>query len=122
MPDVLDSESRRNTPVSQPNEMATTPTSTAAPSPRRIHSSAPSERFIAANALLPASSASASEAAAPAANANNKNVVCALGPCNAAPAKINPRIGPAHGAHKSPVDTPSNNDRPTPGACCEFCP
>src|SRR3984885_9375881 len=122
MPDVLDSESRRKTPVSQPNQIAPPPTSTATPSPRRIHSSAPSDRFIAANTLFPASSASASEVAAPAANANNKNVVWALGPCKAAPAKINPSIGPAQGAHSNPVDTPSKTDRPTLGACCEFCP
>ena len=41
------SETRVRKPVSTPSAMATTATSTAAPSPRRIHSPAPSERFIA---------------------------------------------------------------------------
>ena len=52
-------------PVSRPSAIATTATSTAAPSPRRTHSPTPSERFIAANTRPPTSSASASDVAAP---------------------------------------------------------
>ena len=64
---MLASDACVSTPVSRPSAMATTPTSTATPRPRRIHSLAPSERFIAANTRPPISSATASEVAAPAA-------------------------------------------------------
>ena len=64
---VLASETWVRNPVSRPKAIATTATSTAAPRPRRIHSPAPSERFIAAKTLPPTSSANASDVAAPAA-------------------------------------------------------
>src|SRR5471032_166651 len=54
-------------PVSRPRAMAATPASMARPRPRRIHSPAPSERFMAVNTLPPISRATASEVAAPAA-------------------------------------------------------
>src|SRR3977135_823681 len=40
----------------------------------------------------------------------------------AAPVKINPRIGPAHGAHSNPVDKPRINDWLTLGFDTLFCP
>ncbi len=64
---VLASETWVKKPVSTPTAIATTATSTAAPRPRRTHSPAPSDRFIAANTRPPTSSASASDVAAPAA-------------------------------------------------------
>ena len=64
---VLASETWVRNPVSTPKKIATTATSTAAPRPRRTHSPAPSERFIAAKTRPPMSSANASEVAAPAA-------------------------------------------------------
>ena len=66
-PVVLASEACVRAPVSRPRAMATTPTSTATPRPRRIHSLTPSERFIAAKTRPPISKATASEVAAPAA-------------------------------------------------------
>jgi hypothetical protein len=36
-------------------------------------------------------------------------------PSNAAPVRIKPRIGPAHGAQSKPVAIPSRNDRKLPG-------
>ena len=64
---VVVAEIRVRNPVSSPSAIAMTPTRTAAPRPRRIHSPAPSDLFMAANTRPPASSASASEVAAPAA-------------------------------------------------------
>ena len=64
---VLASETWVRNPVSTPKAIATTATSTAAPRPRRTHSPAPSERFIAVNTRPPISSANASDVAAPAA-------------------------------------------------------
>ena len=64
---VLAVEMRVRNPVSNPNAMATTPSSTNAPSPRLIHSPAPSDFFIAANTRPPIRSATASDVAAPAA-------------------------------------------------------
>ena len=52
-------------PVSRPRAMQATAPSTRTPRPRRIHSPACSERFIAANTRPPASSASARDVAAP---------------------------------------------------------
>ena len=60
-------ETRVSTPVSSPSEIATTPHEHRRADPRRIHSPAPSERFIAVNTRPPISSATASEVAAPAA-------------------------------------------------------
>src|SRR6516164_5389362 len=54
-------ETRDRKPVSSPNAIASAPTTTAPPSTRRIHSSAPSERFMAANTRPPSSSAAASD-------------------------------------------------------------
>jgi hypothetical protein len=67
IPDVATVEMRASAPVSSPSAIATTPSSIAAPMPRRTHSPAPSERFIAANTRLPISNATASELPAPAA-------------------------------------------------------
>ena len=64
---VLASETWVRKPVSTPSAIATTATRTAAPRPRRIHSPAPSDCFIAANTRPPTRSAKASEVAAPAA-------------------------------------------------------
>src|SRR5450631_677027 len=58
---------RVRTLESQPNTMATTAASTAAPSARRTHSPAPSDFFKKENTRPPASSATANELAAPAA-------------------------------------------------------
>jgi hypothetical protein len=66
-PLVLASDTCVSSPVSSPNAMTATPASTAMPSPRRTHSPAPSERFIAANTRPPISKAMASDVAAPAA-------------------------------------------------------
>ena len=64
---VVVAEIRVRNPVSSPSAIAATPTRTAAPRPRRSHSPAPSDRFIAAKTRPPARSARASEVAAPAA-------------------------------------------------------
>ena len=64
---VLASETWVRNPVSNPKKIATTATSTAAPRPRRTHSPAPSDRFMAVKTRPPMSSAKASEVAAPAA-------------------------------------------------------
>ena len=64
---VLASETWVRKPVSTPKRIATTPTSTATPRPRRTHSPAPSERFIAVKTRPPMSRARASDVAAPAA-------------------------------------------------------
>src|SRR6516225_9135773 len=64
---VPDSETRVRKSVSTPKAIATTETSTATPRPRRIHSPAPRERFIAANTRPPTARASARDVAAPAA-------------------------------------------------------
>jgi len=109
---VLAVETRARKPVSRPNAIASAPTTTAPPSARRIHSSAPSERFSAANTLPPSSSAAASDTALPAANASSNSEVCAFAPRSAAPVRISPKIGPAHGAHSMPVATPSSSDEP----------
>ena len=124
MPDVRSaSEIRRRIPVSQPKAIATTPTNTATPSPRRIHSSAPRDRFMNAKTLLPANSASASEQAAPSREMPTTEKPYARSrPATAAPVRINPRIGPAHGAHSNPVDTPRTSDRPMLGAASPPCP
>ena len=122
MPLLPASETRVSKPVSTPSPIASTPASTATPSPRRTHSPTPNERFISANTRPPTASANASEVAAPAAYTSNSSVVVALAPCNAAPVSNNPRIGPAHGAHSKPVATP----RPAaahaePAPCVERC-
>ena len=113
-PAVLLRESRANSPVSEPDAIAATPTNTAAPSPRRIHCSTPNDRFIILNTLFPASSASASEHAAPSANESSNKALRVFAPSIAAPVRINPRIGPAHGVHNNPVETPNKSDRPIP--------
>ena len=87
------------------------------PPPRAI-ASEPRTRFP------PANTATASEVAAPAAYASSRNTVLLLAPSSAAPVRIRPRIGPAHGAHSNPVATPSSRDRPTlgfPSEPAEFC-
>ncbi len=103
---VLASDRRVSSPVSRPSAIAATPSSTSAPSTRRSRSPQPSERCIAANTRPPSSSASASEVAAPAANATSSRVVPTLAPLSAAAVRIRPRIGPAQGAHSRPVATP----------------
>jgi len=65
--EVPDTDSCASTPVSSPRAMAATPHNSAAPMPRRIHSPAPSDFFMALNRRPPTSSAHASEVAAPAA-------------------------------------------------------
>ena len=107
---VPDSETRVRKPVSKPNAMAATATGTATPKARLIHSPTPSDRFIAANIRPPTASASASDVAAPAAYASRRSVVPTLAPLSAAPVRMRPSTGPAHGAHRSPVATPSNNE------------
>src|ERR1700722_6218096 len=62
---VFTKENLLSRPVSQPSAMATTPTSTATPSARRIQTSKDSDRFIAENTFFPASSAVPREVAAP---------------------------------------------------------
>src|ERR1700722_2101467 len=108
------SDSRVSTVLSQPKAMATTASRMALPNARRIHSPALSERFKAAKTRPPAAMATPKDVAAPAAYANNKVVVCALGPEIAAPVRTSPRIGPAQGAHNRPVATPKSSDDPTP--------
>src|SRR6516225_6957106 len=114
---VLESETRVKKPVSRPKAIATTEISTATPRPRLIHSPAPRERFIAANARPPTARASARDVAAPAAYANSNSDVVMLAPFRAAPVKMRPNIGPAHGAHKTPVATPSRNEGSTAASC-----
>ncbi|MNI78148.1 hypothetical protein D3C73_1344980 [compost metagenome] len=103
--------------------MAVTPASIAAPSPRRSHSPAPIERFIAAYTLPPSNRATAREVAAPKAYANSSKVLPMLAPCSAAPVNTSPRMGPAHGAQSRPVATPISNEAPgrgrasAPAAC-----
>src|SRR5260370_16164910 len=58
--------------------------------------------------------ATANDVAAPAAYANNNAVVCAFGPEIAAPVRTRHRIGPAQGAHKNPVATPSSSEGTNP--------
>ena len=77
------------------------------------HSPTPSERFIAANTRPPTKSASASEVAAPREKTNNSSDVWALAPRSAAPVRMRPRIGPAHGAQSRPVATPSSSEGST---------
>src|SRR5690606_3035808 len=101
-------------PVSQPSAMATTAHSAATPSPRRSHSPAPSERFMAANKRPPTTTASANDTAAPNAYENSSSVVVELGPLMTAPARMSPRIGPAQGAHSMPVAAPSASDAHQP--------
>ncbi len=109
---VLAVETRASTPVSRPNAIASAPTTTAPPSARRIHSSAPSERFIAANTLPPSSSAAPSDTAVPNAYASSSSDVSTFAPRSAAPVRIKPRIGPAQGAQSMPVAAPSKSDEP----------
>src|ERR1700678_1613143 len=104
------SERRVSTLPSQPNAIATTASNTAAPNARLIHSPVPRERFKPANTRPPARIAIAREVAAPAAYANNNAEVWAFGPEIAAPVRTRPRIGPAQGAHKNPVATPSSSE------------
>ncbi len=111
---MLTDDNRVSTPVSQPIAMATTASSAATPSARRIHSPAPSRRFSAVNTRPPIQIASASEVAAPSAYASSSPLVPTLAPCRAAPVRISPRIGPAHGAHSRPVATPISSEVPTP--------
>src|SRR5271156_6411760 len=112
--------------VSQPRAIATTPIITATPNPRRIHTSNESERFRAEKTLLPVKSAIPREVAAPKAKDRSKNEDRAPGPCIAAPVKIKPRIGPAQGAQRSPVEIPSTKDFPIPvsadGPPCSLLP
>ncbi|MCY1364401.1 hypothetical protein D9M69_512010 [compost metagenome] len=68
-------ENRARIPVSRPRAIAATPASIAPPRPRRSHSPAPIERFIAVKTLPPSNKASAREVAAPAAYASSKKVV-----------------------------------------------
>ncbi|MDR8787910.1 hypothetical protein FEP82_05907 [Burkholderia multivorans] len=89
--------------------------------PRRIHSPAPSERFIAANTLPPITSATPSDVAAPAAYAISSSVVPTFAPCSAAPVSMRPRIGPAQGAHSRPVATPSSSDDKGPAGRPSRC-
>ena len=96
--------------MSSPKAIASAPTTTAPPSTRRIHSSAPSERFIAANTRPPSSSATASDSALPAAYASSNSEVWTLAPRSAAPVSIKPKMGPAHGAQSRPVATPSSSE------------
>jgi hypothetical protein len=65
--EVVPTERRASRPVSRPSAIAPTPTSTAAPAARRIHSPVWSDPFKAANTRPPKSSAAASEVHAPAA-------------------------------------------------------
>src|SRR5262249_56838991 len=104
-------------PVSRPKAIATTEISTATPRPRLIHSPAPRERFMAANTRPPTARASARDVAAPAAYANSNSDVVTLAPFRAAPVKMRPSIGPAHGAHKNPVATPSRNEGNIAASC-----
>src|SRR5882762_6928249 len=104
------SDKRVSTLLSQPSAMAATASNTATPNVRRTHSPAPRNRLSAANTLPPARMAMANDVAAPAAYANNNAVVCAFGPEIAAPVRTRPRIGPAQGAHKNPVATPSSRE------------
>src|SRR5271156_4403044 len=112
--------------VSQPKAIATTPMITATPNPRRIQTSNESERFKAEKTLLPVKSAIPREVAAPKAKDRSKNEDRAPGPCIAAPVKIKPRIGPAQGAQRSPVEIPSTKDFPIPvsadGPPCSLLP
>src|SRR6202000_2491992 len=101
---------RVSTVESHPNTIATTARNTAMPPHRGLHSPVRRDFFKKAKTLPPASSATAKETAAPAAYANSSNVVCALGPEIAAPVQMRPKIGPAQGAHRSPVATPSSNE------------
>ncbi len=110
MREVLANDNCVNSPVSHPNPMTTTAARTATPRPRRTHSPAPRDFFSAANTRPPMRSASANEVAAPAAYMSNRTVVRALAPWIAAPVRIRPRIGPAHGAHKKPVAIPRTKD------------
>jgi len=66
-PVVLVSERRVRMSRSRPKATATTPARTAMPRIRRIHSSAPRERFMAAKTRSPARRATVREVAAPAA-------------------------------------------------------
>ena len=109
---VLTKENLVSRLVSQPSAMATTPTITATPRARRIQTSKANERFIAAKTFFPARSAIASEVAAPNAIRHQQKRRTNSGPRIAAPVKIKPRIGPAHGAQSKPVDIPSRNDLP----------
>ncbi len=113
---VLAVETRASQPVSAPSAIATTATRTATPSPRRTHSPAPSERFIAAKSRPPTSSASASDVAEPSAYASSSAKVPTSAPCKAAPVSTSPRIGPAHGAQSRPVPMPSSTDEKADGA------
>ena len=62
---VFTNESCDSTLVSKPKAIATTPINTSAPKPRRTHSPAPSDFFIAANTPLPRKIAAPSAAAEP---------------------------------------------------------
>jgi hypothetical protein len=99
--------------------MAPTPTRTAAPAARRIHSPVRSDPFNAENTRPPNNSAAASEVHAPAAYASSSNEVPALAPLSAAPVRISPRIGPAQGAHNKPVPMPSTSGDRTDGRADE---
>ncbi|MDT4852499.1 hypothetical protein FQZ97_867330 [compost metagenome] len=93
--------------------MAPTPASTAAPAMRRTPSPVGSVRFSADSSRPPDSSATASEVHAPVAYASSSSEVPTLAPLSAAPVRISPRIGPAHGAQSRPVPTPSHSGENT---------
>src|SRR5215467_11313982 len=114
---VLESETRVKKPVSRPKAIATTEISTATPRPRLIHSPAPRERFMAVNTRPPTARASARDVAAPAAQAKSNSDMMMLAPFRTAPVKMRPSIGPAHGAHKNPVATPSRNEGSIGASC-----
>ena len=107
-----ESDTRARIPVSHPSAITTTPAMTATPSTRRTQTSTPRLRFIIRNTPCPASSASASAHAAPAAKVRSSAPLRIPPPSTAAPVRIRPRIGPAHGVHSKPVETPSASDPP----------
>jgi hypothetical protein len=72
------------------------------------------ERLSMLNALPPASRATDRDVIVPDEYASNNNAVWVLAPSTAAPVRIKPRIGPAHGAQSNPVATPSSKDRDIP--------
>src|SRR6478736_953323 len=118
---VLAKDSRVSRPVSHPAAIATTPASTATPSPRRTQSTAPRDFLKARSRPAPANTASARELIAPSAYAKSSSVVCVLGPLRAAPVSMRPRIGPAHGAQRNPVATPSAAEGSTLSDCPAPC-
>ncbi len=114
--DVRANEIRVSTPVSSPNAMAATLASTTMPIPRRTHSSPSSDGRANRINRLPPNITRDSANAAPVANDAKSPADCHVAPLRAAPVRISPRIGPAHGAQSIPVDAPSSIARPI-GQC-----